>query len=145
VTGQVILRDDRVAVAELAFSRYAAVAPHIDQDNTTLFIVIGGAGFVQVDGERARVNHGEAVVWPAGVMHGAYTDGTEMRAITVEILGRTNLLDAALEARAVSEPTESGEPGEGESTSSRPSRAEGSLAERQLNRDEYDSAEGEPW
>ena len=73
-------------MSELAFSRRAAIAPH-DNPNTTLFIVVSGGGFVQVGDERTRINHGEAVVWPAGVPHGAYTDGSEMRAILVEFSG----------------------------------------------------------
>ncbi len=140
VGGQVILNDERASVSELAFGRYAMVSPHINNDSSSLFVVISGAGFVQVGDERARVNHGEAVLWPAGVMHGAYTDGTEMRAIVVELHGRADVLEAAVSARVVSEPEE----GEADSQP-RPARAEGALAGRQLKRDEYDSTEGEPW
>jgi quercetin dioxygenase-like cupin family protein len=140
VGGQVILNDERASVSELAFGRYAMVSPHINNDSSSLFVVISGAGFVQVGDERARVNHGEAVLWPAGVMHGAYTDGTEMRAIVVELHGRADVLEAAVSARVVSEPEE----GEADAQP-RPARAEGALAGRQLKRDEYDSTEGEPW
>jgi quercetin dioxygenase-like cupin family protein len=87
VSGQVILSDERAVVSELAFGPYAMITPHANQDNTALFIVISGGGFVQVGDERARVNHGEAVLWPPGIPHGAYTDGTEMRAIIVELAG----------------------------------------------------------
>ena len=87
VEGAVIMSDDRAIVSELALGRYAMVVPHENPDNTALFIVISGAGWVQVGEERARINHGEAVVWPAGELHGAYTDGTEMRAIVVELTG----------------------------------------------------------
>ena len=88
VEGAVIMADDRAIVSELAFGRYAMVVPHENPDNTALFVVISGAGWVQVGDERARINHGEAVVWPPGIPHGAYTDGTEMRAIVVELTGR---------------------------------------------------------
>lgn len=145
VTGQVILSDERAIVSELAFGRYAVVTPHINNDAASLFIVIGGAGFVQVGAERSRVNHGEAVIWPAGVMHGAYTDGTEMRAIVVELHGRTDLLEAAVAARVVSEPSEAAAEDAHAPAATGPTRAEGALAERQLNRDEYDLSEGEPW
>ena len=64
VEGAVIMADDRAVVSELAFGRYAMVVPHENPDNTALFIVISGAGWVQVGDERARINHGEAVVWP---------------------------------------------------------------------------------
>lgn len=146
VSGQVILSDERAIISELAFGRYAAVTPHMSNDNESLFIVIGGAGFVQVGDERSRVNHGEAVIWPAGVMHGAYTDGTEMRAIVVEMRGGVDLLDAGFAARVVSEMPNGGESAEKDANATgRSTRAEGALAERQLNRDEYKSDEGEPW
>jgi len=77
ITGQVIHSDARGVVAELAFGRHALIAPH-SNPNTTYFVVISGGGWVQVGEERQRVNHGEAVVWPADVVHGAFTDGTEM-------------------------------------------------------------------
>ena len=133
VSGQVIYRDERAVVTELAFQRYAIITPHANQANTSLFIVISGGGFVQVGDERARVNHGEAVVWPPGSIHGAYTDGTEMRVIIVELIGEdaTPGLLEATNADAASRPPAT--------------PAEGSLAERRITRDEYDSSEGEPW
>jgi quercetin dioxygenase-like cupin family protein len=134
VSGQVILHDERAVVTEMAFGPYAMITPHANQDNTALFIVISGGGFVQVGDERARVNHGEAVLWPPGVMHGAYTDGTEMRAIIVELVGGEPA--AVVEALAVEGRAE----GRPEAT-----RATGALAERQRTRDEYDASEGEPW
>ncbi|CAN5757518.1 hypothetical protein BH24CHL6_BH24CHL6_11840 [soil metagenome] len=132
VSGQVIHRDDNSLVSELAFQRFALITPH-SNPNTTLFVVISGGGYVQVGDERARVNHGEAVVWPAGVLHGAYTDGTEMRAIVIELAGEA--------ARLVLE----GSAAEVAGGQASPTRAHGSLAERQVLRDDYDSSEGEPW
>ena len=70
-------------VAELALGRHAVIEPH-SNPNTTWFVVIEGGGFVSVGGERARVFAGEAVLWPAGVPHGATTELSEMRAIVVE-------------------------------------------------------------
>jgi quercetin dioxygenase-like cupin family protein len=140
VSGQVIFHDERAVVTELAFQRYAIITPHSNQTNTALFIVISGGGFVQVGEERARVNHGEAVVWPPGIVHGAYTDGTEMRVIIVELVGDdgTEIVDAVV--------TEAGPDGAPEGPSKPVStRADGSLAERTITRDEYDSHEGEPW
>ena len=136
VAGQIIYRDEQAVVTELAFQRYAIITPHTNQTNTALFIVISGGGFVQVGEERARVNHGEAVVWPPGVVHGAYTDGTEMRAIVVEFMGssesvETFMGDSADVTAKAATPTAT--------------RGEGALAERRLTRAEYDSSEGEPW
>jgi quercetin dioxygenase-like cupin family protein len=70
-------------IAELALGRHATIEPH-SNPNTTWFVVIEGGGFVTVGQDRARVFAGEAVLWPAGVPHGATTDLSEMRAIVVE-------------------------------------------------------------
>jgi quercetin dioxygenase-like cupin family protein len=142
VSGQVIFRDERATVSELAFGRFAIITPHSNPTNTALFIVISGAGFVQVGDERARINHGEAVEWPADVPHGAYTDGTEMRAIIVELEGQSTTIHASSTTGATT--TGSSEPGETDHRSAA-TRAEGALAERQVMRDDYDSHEGEPW
>ena len=159
VTGQVIHDEGGALVAELAFGRYAMITPH-SNPNTTLFVVISGGGFVQVGDERARVNHGEAIVWPAGVAHGAYTDGTEMRAIVIELTGagdgatvvegRARALPAP-GATGSEAPTDTGldteqRDGATDAAAARPAtRGEGALSERQTLRDEYDSSEGEPW
>lgn len=144
VAGQVIMHDERAVVSELAFGRYAMVTPHANADNTALFIVISGAGFVQVGDERVRVNHGEAVVWPAGELHGAYTDGIEMRAIVVELMGdgRSQLIEGV--AGEVS-PDTADRSEEDHRAATGASRARGSLAQRTPGREEYDSSEGEPW
>ncbi len=86
VTGQVIHSDARGHVAELAFGRGARISPH-DNPNTTWFCVIEGGGFVQVGDEQERVAAGQAVLWPAGVTHGAWTGQTEMRALVIEFAG----------------------------------------------------------
>lgn len=83
VQGQVIHGDASGTVAELAFARRAAIPPH-SNPSLAYFVVIEGGGWVQVGEERTRVQAGDAVVWPAGVEHGAWTDGTSMRAIVVE-------------------------------------------------------------
>ena len=136
VEGAVIHHDERALVSELAFSRYAMVAPH-SNPNTARFVVISGGGFVQVGEERTRVNHGEAVLWPANVPHGAYTDGSEMRAIVIEIpADEANVLAgaaAAILAERAGDAKKSAEP------------TTGRLAERVRLRSEYDQSEGEPW
>jgi quercetin dioxygenase-like cupin family protein len=129
---QVIHNDARGSIAELAFGRHAMIAPH-SNPNTTYFVVISGGGFVQVGDERQRVTHGEAVVWPANVVHGAFTDGTEMRAIVVEFAGADDdWAQGVLEGWAAAQL---------EGGSALP--AEGSLAEREIGRDEYDRSSGE--
>jgi quercetin dioxygenase-like cupin family protein len=86
VQGQVIHSDARGLVSELAFARKARIVAH-ENPNTTWFCVIEGGGFVQVADEERRVAAGEAILWPAGVTHAAWTEATEMRAIVVEFAG----------------------------------------------------------
>ena len=86
VEGQVIHGDARGVIAELAFRKGARIEPH-DNPNTTWFIVIEGGGFVLVGDEERRVAAGEAVLWPAGVTHGAWTVHGPMRAFVVEFAG----------------------------------------------------------
>ena len=83
VQAAVIESGPRGVVAELAFGRHASIEAHTNP-NTAWFVVIEGGGFVTVGSERTRVFAGEAVLWPAGVPHGATTDLSEMRAIVVE-------------------------------------------------------------
>ncbi len=86
VTGQLIHADGRGVIAELAFGRRASVPAHSNV-NSAWFLVLEGGGFVRVGDEQARVAAGEAVEWPAGVPHAAWTDLSEMRAIVVELAG----------------------------------------------------------
>lgn len=99
VAGQVIHADGRGVVSELAFSRHASIEPH-SNPNTTWLVVIEGGGWAQVGDERARVAAGEAVLWPADVVHAAWTELSEMRAIVVEFAGADDaLLRGILDAR----------------------------------------------
>src|SRR5689334_13572349 len=97
VTGQVIHSDARGVISELAFGRNGRIDPHTNP-NTTWFVVIEGGGWVVVDHERARVAAGEAVLWPAGVPHGAWADLGTMRAIVVEFTGGEDSVSGLLES-----------------------------------------------
>lgn len=98
VAGQIIHTDGRGVISELAFAANAKVESH-SSPNTTWFIVIEGGGFVAVGDERARVAAGEAVLWPAGLIHAAWTDRSQMRAIVVELAGADDgLVRGLLEA-----------------------------------------------
>lgn len=127
---QLIWSDTRARVTELAFSRRAMIPPQTSPD-MGLFIVVAGGGWVQVGEDRAAINHGEAVEWPPSVAHGAWTDGSSMRVILVEVP------DAAIEARharLADPPTV---------TDLEPAR--GHLAEHESRPEDHDAAEGEPW
>jgi quercetin dioxygenase-like cupin family protein len=94
IAGRTIHSDRRGLVSELAFARNGRIQPH-SNPNTTWFVVIEGGGWVAVGEEQARVFAGEAVLWPADVIHAAWTDVTEMRAIVVEFSGAD---DSGIEA-----------------------------------------------
>lgn len=127
---QTIWADSRVRITELAFSRRALIPPQTSPDHG-LFVVVAGGGWVQVGPERAPINHGEAVEWPPGVAHGAWTDGSTMRAILVEVP------DQAIDAghRSLAAPPRV----------TRPEPARGGLAEREMRPEDHDPGEGEPW
>jgi quercetin dioxygenase-like cupin family protein len=146
VEGQVIHSDGRGVVSELAFGRRAVVEPH-SNPNTTWFVVIEGGGFVEVGGVRARVAAGEAVLWPAGVVHGAWTELSEMRAIVVEFSGPDDAaLRGVIEGHRLlpgggDEPTGPG--GAGAPAAAGP--GEGRLAPKPGSGPGYDPSSGEPW
>jgi quercetin dioxygenase-like cupin family protein len=127
--------DELGVIAELALKPNAAIAPH-SNPNPTYFLVIEGGGFVQVGDEKARVAAGDAVVWPANVVHAAWTELTPMRAIVVEFAaGAAGTVAGSLllEGRA-SEPA------------SGPAHAEGALAPKPpVEPTAHSSPEEEPW
>ena len=86
LTSQVIHSDGRGVISELALARSARIEPH-SNPNTTYFIVIEGGGWVGVGEERARIAASEAAIWPADVIHSAWTEHSEMRAFVVEFAG----------------------------------------------------------
>jgi hypothetical protein len=103
--------------------------------NTTWFIVIEGGGFVLVGEEERRVAAGEAVLWPADVVHGARTGAVPMRALVVEIAGPD---DSHLRGILQGEAKRIG-PGD----AGHASRGEGHLAPREIDPKQR-HAEGEP-
>jgi quercetin dioxygenase-like cupin family protein len=138
IEGQVIHGGETGTIAELSFGRHARIVPH-SNPNTTYFIVIEGGGWVAVGDERTRVQAGEAVVWPPGIPHAAWTDGTQMRAIAVELPEPPRALPPVIRGRA-----REVAPG----TSKRPvARGEGRLAPKPVDPTEPrdpEATEGEP-
>ena len=114
----------------MAFSARALIAPQTSPDHG-LFIVVAGGGWVQVADERTAISHGEAVAWPPGVAHGAWTDGTTMRAILVE--GPDQSIEAS--AARLADP-----PVVADLTPAR-----GRLADPEVRPEDPAPTEGEPW
>jgi quercetin dioxygenase-like cupin family protein len=135
LTGQVIHSDGRGLISELAFTRGGVIAPH-ESPNSTWFCVIEGGGWVLVGEEKLRVAAGEAVLWPAGILHAAWTEHGEMRAIVVEFAGADDSnATATLEGAAR-------RLGPGERGGS--ARGEGRLAERPVDPGRRERTTGEP-
>lgn len=86
LTGGPIHADEHGLIAELVLARHARLEPH-SSPTTAWLLVIEGGGWVQVGRERARIAAGEAVCWPAGVVHGLWTEGSELRAFVIEFTG----------------------------------------------------------
>jgi len=86
VASQVIHSDARGTFAELAMERDARIDPQTTP-NSTWFIVIEGGGWVLVGDEKTRIAAGEAAYWPAGQVHGAWTEHSQLRAFMVELAG----------------------------------------------------------
>ena len=128
---QTIWSDPRARITELAFSRRALIAPQTSPD-LGLFIVVAGGGWVQVGDERAAINHGEAIEWPPGVAHGAWTDGSHH--------ARHPRRGARRCHRGAGTPAWLSRP---RSTDLEPAR--GRLADREVRPEDHDRTEGEPW
>jgi len=125
----------RGTVSELAFGRGASMEAHTNP-NRTWFVVIEGGGFVAVGEERARVAAGEAVLWPAGIPHAAWTELSEMRAIVVELAGPdSGAIAGLIEGRAREVPADGAAADGGAGTV-------GTLAVGRAPT--YDPSEGEP-
>jgi uncharacterized RmlC-like cupin family protein len=75
----------------IVLTQYFGVNSEIKEheaDDPALFLVIEGSGFMRVGGSEAeefKVNSGDAVLWPAGVPHAAWTDGEPMAGIVIQM------------------------------------------------------------
>jgi quercetin dioxygenase-like cupin family protein len=136
IEGQVIEGGPSGVISELAFGRRARIVPHTNP-NACWFLVIEGGGWVGVGDERTRVTAGEAVAWPADVLHAAWTDGAPMRAIVVELPADPRLLPASIDGTA-------GGAHDPASAVGKVARGEGALAPRPAARSRDGAKDGEP-
>ena len=132
LASQVIHADGRGVISELSLARSARIEPH-SNPNTAYFIVIEGGGWVGVGEERARIAAGEAAIWPADVIHSAWTEHSEMRAFVVEFAGADD--GGSVLGRARDLAPEQGWP---------VGRGVGALADRAPDPARREAADGEP-
>jgi quercetin dioxygenase-like cupin family protein len=84
--GSPILLDHPTSVALLSLDAHGTIDEH-DADHDGLVVIIEGSGFVRVGGPGAQeiaVAAGDAVLWPAHVLHVLWTTDQPMRAIAIE-------------------------------------------------------------
>jgi quercetin dioxygenase-like cupin family protein len=84
--GVPLLVDTPVSVVSLFFDQHGEIHEH-DAPFPILFIVIGGEGYLRVGGPDAaalKIHAGYAALWPAGVLHKAWTTEHAMQALTIE-------------------------------------------------------------
>ncbi len=149
VAGLAIHADARGVITELAFARGANMETH-SNPNTTWFVVIEGGGWVRVGDETARVAAGEAVLWPAGVDHSAWTELSEMRAFAIELAGADDaaargILEGTARQIGPGEVRASGADANTERTAKPPAwRGEGTVSRAPDESGEAAAHEGEP-
>ncbi|MDQ2807638.1 MAG: hypothetical protein M3Z04_12130 [Chloroflexota bacterium] len=83
--GNPLLLHNEGLIACLHFAAQAEIDEH-DAPDDILFLIITGSGWVRVggpDGLPVEVQAGDAVRWPAGILHKAWTTDSPMQAITV--------------------------------------------------------------
>lgn len=83
--GNPLLLHTEGLVACLYFAAPAELDEH-DAPDDILFLIIAGKGWVRVggsDGLPVEVQAGDAVRWPAGILHKAWTTDTPMQALTL--------------------------------------------------------------
>jgi quercetin dioxygenase-like cupin family protein len=81
-----MLRRAGIAIANLRFSPNATLDEHSAPFDIDV-ICIAGAGFVSIGKQSSPFQAGERVVWPAGVSHRLWTEGTQMETVMVERSG----------------------------------------------------------
>ncbi len=86
LNGAPLLVDAPVAVAALYFDPNARMDEH-DADHPILLLVTSGQGFVRLGGaagETRAIGAGDAVLWPAGILHTVWTEDQPLAGIAVE-------------------------------------------------------------
>jgi quercetin dioxygenase-like cupin family protein len=87
VEGRVLVREDDFFVAVLRFSEHGTIHEH-PGPNDTIVVCLEGSGYTSVAGEVAPIREAERVIWPRGVPHRLWTEGTTMTTLMVEQTAR---------------------------------------------------------
>ncbi len=83
--GLPILLDRSNSVVVLYFDPHGEMPTH-PAGEPVLFMVLSGSGFVRIggeSGETVHMNAGEAVLWPANVLHKVWTEDQPLQALLI--------------------------------------------------------------
>lgn len=83
VTARVMLNRAGIAIANLKFAAQATIDEHSAPFEIDV-ICLAGEGFVSIDNDSSAFRAGDRVVWPMGVNHRLWTEGSEMETLMVE-------------------------------------------------------------
>lgn len=83
VHGRVLVTGADLVVAMLRFAPRASIDEH-DAQHEIEVVCLEGSGLTSVDGEAAPIHAGQTVTWPAGKLHGLWTEGISMITLMIE-------------------------------------------------------------
>jgi mannose-6-phosphate isomerase-like protein (cupin superfamily) len=83
VEGRVLFFDEKVGLALLRFGEHGHIHPHAGP-NDTVVSCLEGHGFTRVGEDVAELHSGQMVLWPEGVEHALWTEGSTMLTLMCE-------------------------------------------------------------
>ena len=88
VDGRVLVRREDMVIAMLRFARDGTIHDHA-ADHDIDVLCIEGEGRMKVGDDVVEFRDGQQVRWPAGVTHQLWTEGSTMKTLMMEHLGRS--------------------------------------------------------
>jgi len=83
VEGRVLFWDETLGLAVLRFGVRGKINEHAGP-NDAIVSCLEGNGYTSVGGETAPIESGQRVFWPAGVVHGLWTENSTMMTLMCE-------------------------------------------------------------
>jgi quercetin dioxygenase-like cupin family protein len=83
VEGRVLFWDGTLGLALLRFAEHGNIHEHAGP-NDTVVSCLEGRGFTKVGDEVAPIESGQLVYWPAGIVHGLWTEDSTMTTLMCE-------------------------------------------------------------
>jgi quercetin dioxygenase-like cupin family protein len=83
VEGRVIFWDETLGLAILRFGEHATIHEH-PGETEAIVSCLEGRGYTSVGGQKAPIESGQIVRWPAGIPHRLWTEGSTMTTLMCE-------------------------------------------------------------